>query len=66
MQMSTLSDDMAKKLSFIAKYGVQGEKMIIIVPKPYHKDLLKFKKPVKVVVEDMDLGMGNSNTKGDD
>ena len=59
MQKSTLVNniDMAKKLSFIANYGTQGEKMVIIVPKAYHKDLQKFKKPIKVIVEDMDLGM---------
>ena len=49
MQKTTL--EMAKKLSFIAKYGIQGEKMIIIVPKPYHNDLKKFRKPVKVSVK---------------
>jgi hypothetical protein len=49
---------MTKKLSFVAKYGIQGEKMIIIVPKTYHKDLIKFRKPVKVTVEEMELGMG--------
>jgi hypothetical protein len=60
MQKTTLSElDMAKRLSFVANYGIQGEKMIIIVPKNYHKDLQKFKKPVKVIVEDMDLGMGS-------
>ena len=55
MQKTTL--EMAKKLSFIAKYGIQGEKMIIIVPKPYHNDLKKFRKPVKVLVEEMELGI---------
>jgi hypothetical protein len=56
MQKTTL--EMTKKLSFVAKYGIQGEKMIIIVPKTYHKDLIKFRKPVKVTVEEMELGMG--------
>ena len=28
-----------------------------IVPKAYHKDLQKFKKPIKVIVEDIALGM---------
>ena len=55
---------MAKKLSFIANYSTQGEKMIIIIPKTSHKDIQKFKNPIKVVVEDMDLGMTtHSNIK---
>jgi hypothetical protein len=72
MQKTTLVNvhgDMAKKLSFIANYGTQGEKMVIIVPKAYHKDIQKFKKPIKVVVEDMDLGMttvSGSSSKSDD
>ena len=68
MQKTTLVDvEMPKKLSFIANYGTQGEKMVIIVPKAYHKDLQKFKKPIKVVVEDMDLGMTTiSSSKSDD
>ena len=49
MQKTTL--EMAKKLSFIAKYGIQGAKIRIIVPKPYHNDLKKFRKPVKVSVK---------------
>jgi hypothetical protein len=55
MQKTTL--EMTKKLSFIAKYGIQGEKMIIIVPKQNHKDLMKFSKPMKVTVEEMELGI---------
>jgi hypothetical protein len=70
MQKTTLVNvDMAKKLSFIANYSTQGQKMIIIVPKPHHKDIQKFKNPIKVVVEDMDLGMttiSGSGSKSDD
>ena len=33
------------------------EKMIIIVPKPYRNDLKKFRKPVNVLVEEMELGI---------
>ena len=56
---------MAKKLSFVANYRPQGVKMIIIVPKTPHKDIQKFKNPIKVVIEDMDLGMASS-IKNDD
>ena len=28
-----------------------------IVPKPYHKDLQKFKNPLRVIVEEMETGM---------
>ena len=52
---------MAKKLSFVANYSTQGVKMIIIVPKAHHKDIQKFKNPIKVVIEDMDLGMAGSS-----
>ena len=65
MQKSTLVEDdnidMAKKLSFVANYSTQGVKMIIIVPKAHHKDIQKFKNPIKVVIEDMDLGMAGSS-----
>ena len=46
MQKSTLDLEMAKRMSFIAKHSPQGEKILIIVPKPYHKDLQKFKNPL--------------------
>ena len=39
--------------------------MVIIVPKIYHKDIQKFKNPIKVVVQDMDLGMAGSSSKND-
>ena len=69
MQKTTLvnNTDMAKRLTFVANYGVQGVKMVITVPKAYHKDLQKFKNPIKIVIEDMDLGMSTiSSSKKDD
>ena len=54
MQETTLVNiEMPKNLSFVANYSPQGVKMVIIVPKIYHKDIQKFKNPIKVVVEDM-------------
>jgi hypothetical protein len=55
MQKTTLA--MNKKLQFEAKYGIQGVKMIIIVPKTYHKEMLKIKKPVKVIINDSQLSI---------
>lgn len=57
MQKSTLDLEMAKRTSFIAKHSPQGEKILILVPKPYHKDLQKFKNPLRGIVEEMETGM---------
>lgn len=42
------------KVDFRAGYTEMGNKLIIIVPKNYHKDIKKMKKPVHVIVEELD------------
>ncbi len=39
--------DMGKKMTFVAKYSPQGNKVIIIVPKEYHEAISKLKNPPK-------------------
>ncbi len=43
-----------KELVFRASYSEMGDKVIIIVPKNYHDDIKKMKKPVEVIVKDLD------------
>jgi len=42
------------KVRFRAGYTEMGEKLIIIVPKNYHKDIKKMNKPIDVVVEELE------------
>jgi len=49
MPRSTL--EMGKKMTFVAKYSPQGNKVIIIVPKEHHDAIAKLKNPLKVSVE---------------
>ena len=51
MQKFTLA--MVKKMSFVAKYSPQGNKVIIIVPKEHHAAISKLKNPLKVMVEEI-------------
>lgn len=46
--------DMIKKVDFRAGYTEMGNKLIIIVPKNYHKDIKKMNKPIHVIVEELD------------
>jgi len=43
-----------RKVEFRAGYTQMGEKLIIIVPKNYHKDILKMRKPIDVIVEELE------------
>ena len=51
MSMYTL--EMGKKMTFVAKYSHQGNKIIIIVPKVEHDSIQKLKNPLKITVEDI-------------
>jgi hypothetical protein len=51
MQKSSL--EMGKKMTFVAKYSPQGNKVIIIVPKEHHDAISKLKNPLKVLVEEI-------------
>jgi hypothetical protein len=51
MPRSTL--EMGKKMTFVAKYSPQGNKVIIIVPKEHHEAISKLKNPLKVIVEEI-------------
>jgi hypothetical protein len=51
MPKSTLV--MGKKMTFVAKYSPQGNKMIIIVPKIHHQEIRKLKNPLKILVEEI-------------
>jgi hypothetical protein len=44
---------MGKKMTFVAKYSPQGNKVIIIVPKVEHDSIRKLKNPLKVTVEEI-------------
>lgn len=44
---------MVNKVDFRAGYTEMGTKLIIIVPKNYHKDILKMNKPIQVTVEEI-------------
>ena len=43
--------ELVKKVDFRASYT--GHKLIIIIPKNYHEDIKKMKKPVHVIVEEL-------------
>ena len=43
-----------KEVVFRAGYIEMGEKLIIIIPKNYHKDVKKMSKPIEVVVRDLE------------
>ena len=44
---------MVRKMSFVARYSPQGDKVIIIVPKLDHDSIRKFKNPLKVTIEEI-------------
>lgn len=46
--------EMVRKVDFRAGYTIMGDKLIIIVPKNYHTDIKKMKKPIHVVVEELE------------
>lgn len=46
--------EMVRKVDFRAGYTIMGHKLIIIVPKNYHEDIKKMKKPVRVIVEELE------------
>lgn len=46
--------ELVKKVDFRANYTVMGDKLIIIVPKNYHNDIKKMKKPIHVIVEELE------------
>jgi hypothetical protein len=51
MQRSTL--EIGKKMTFVAKYSSQGNKVIIIVLNEHHEAISKLKNPLKVLVEEI-------------
>jgi hypothetical protein len=51
MPKSTLQ--LGKKMTFVAKYSPQGNKVIIIVPKQHHNDIKKMKNPLKIIAEEI-------------
>jgi len=42
------------KVEFRAGYTEMGDKLIIIVPKNYHRDIKKMDKPISVIVEELE------------
>jgi hypothetical protein len=46
--------EMVKKVDFRAGYTIMGDKLIIIVPKNYHDDIKKMRKPIHVIVEELE------------
>ena len=51
--MSKYTLEMGKKISFVAKYSPQGEKIIIIVPKTAHDSIKTLKNPLKIIAEEI-------------
>lgn len=45
---------MVKPVSFRAGYTEMGNKLIIIVPKNYHNDIKKMRKPIEVTVKEIE------------
>ena len=45
--------ELGKKITFRAGYTDTGNKIIILVPKNYHNDVRKMKKPIEVSVEEI-------------
>jgi len=43
-----------KEVVFRAAYSEMGEKLIIIIPKNYHNDIKRMRKPVEVIVRDLE------------
>ena len=43
-----------KEVVFRAAYSEMGEKLIIIIPKNYHSDIKRMRKPVEVIVRDLE------------
>jgi hypothetical protein len=46
--------EMVKKVNFRTNYTESGQKLIIIIPKNYHEDIKKMKKPVHIIVEELE------------
>jgi hypothetical protein len=46
--------EMVRKVDFRANYTESGHKLIIIIPKNYHEDVKKMKKPIRVIVEELE------------
>jgi len=44
---------LGKNFACVARWGKQGDKRIIVVPKEYHKKLEKYTNPVKVTIEEI-------------
>ena len=52
MQKSTI--DMTKrKMELVANYRIQGDKVMIIVPKQYHETIKKLKNPLHITLEEI-------------
>ena len=45
--------EMGKKMTFVAKFSPQGNKIIIIVPKEHHATIQKMKNPLKITAEEI-------------
>ena len=46
--------DMGKKVKFRASYTEMGPKLIIIIPKNFHKDFKKMNKIIDVIAEEVE------------
>ena len=46
--------ELVKKVDFRASYTERGHKLIINISKNYHEDIKKMKKPVHVIVEELE------------
>jgi hypothetical protein len=53
MRMDMLETELGKKITFVAKYGRMGDKVILIVPKEYHVQIQKMKNPLKITAEEI-------------
>ena len=53
MRMDMSEIEVGKKISFVAKYGPMGDKVILIVPKEYHGQIQKMKNPLKITAEEI-------------
>ena len=54
MSVQKVLTEMGKKIVFRAGYTESSNKIIIIVPKNYHNDIRKMRKPVEVSVEEVE------------
>lgn len=53
MLKHTSETELIKKMVFVATHSKQGDKAIIIVPKPYRDAVRKLKNPLKVTIEEI-------------